>query len=210
MFLLDTRGIVVTRPDCIIESECSIRRWRLVSAPNFSGVFSMDPMSDASALLASLTSGTEVEIQFGRSLQVLSPFPWARKVPSKGFGCLDLQSACLMLMLKISFYLFYANLVDSSLERASMPLSSPKLGSSKSIGPNNFQLLTILRTPPAQKQITSQAARCYGSVSVGLTTQMTQCSSSAFCTCLHDAIPLTLSPSASSPRNVTRAHSNVD
>ena len=45
-------------------------RWRLVSAPSIPGLLSLDPHSDPTALLSSLTMGTEVEIQFGKSLQV--------------------------------------------------------------------------------------------------------------------------------------------
>ncbi|KAK9862508.1 hypothetical protein WJX84_009406 [Apatococcus fuscideae] len=44
-------------------------RWRLVSAPSIPGLLAMDPTGDPTTLLSSLTSGTEVEIQFGRSLQ---------------------------------------------------------------------------------------------------------------------------------------------
>ena len=35
----------------------------------FAGLLSLDPSSDPSSLLASLTMGTEVEVQFGKSLQ---------------------------------------------------------------------------------------------------------------------------------------------
>ncbi|KAK9840821.1 hypothetical protein WJX81_007219 [Elliptochloris bilobata] len=44
-------------------------RWRFVSAPSIPGLLSLDPSSDPSSLLASLTMGTEVEVQFGKSLQ---------------------------------------------------------------------------------------------------------------------------------------------
>ena len=37
------------------------------------GLLSLDPSGDPTALLASLTMGTEVEVQFGRSLRVRSP-----------------------------------------------------------------------------------------------------------------------------------------
>lgn len=45
-------------------------RWRLVSAPSIPGLLSLDPTVDPTNLLSSLTMGTEVEVQFGRSLQV--------------------------------------------------------------------------------------------------------------------------------------------
>eukprot|EP00884_Botryococcus_braunii_P001433 jgi/Botrbrau1/11290/Bobra.0038s0056.1 len=44
-------------------------RWRLVSAPSIPGLLSLDPSGDPSSLLSSLTMGTEVEVQFGKSLQ---------------------------------------------------------------------------------------------------------------------------------------------
>jgi hypothetical protein len=37
------------------------------------GLLSLDPSSDPSSLLASLTMGTEVEVQFGKSLQARRP-----------------------------------------------------------------------------------------------------------------------------------------
>ena len=43
-------------------------RWRLVSAPAVPGLLSLDPAAAAS-LLESLAAGTEVEVQFGRSLR---------------------------------------------------------------------------------------------------------------------------------------------
>lgn len=45
-------------------------RWRLVSAPSIPGLLSLDPTLDPTNLLSSLTMGTEVEVQFGKSLQV--------------------------------------------------------------------------------------------------------------------------------------------
>lgn len=45
-------------------------RWRLVSAPSIPGLLSLDPTVDPTNLLSSLTMGTEVEVQFGKSLQV--------------------------------------------------------------------------------------------------------------------------------------------
>ncbi|UPQ99883.1 chloroplast protein TIC236 [Chloropicon primus] len=51
-------------------------RWRLVSAPSISGLLSLDPLTDPFKSLSNLTLGTEVEIQFGKSLQALI----ARKV----------------------------------------------------------------------------------------------------------------------------------
>ena len=45
-------------------------RWRLVSAPSIPGLLSLDPIGDPTSLLSSLTMGTEVEVQFGKSLQV--------------------------------------------------------------------------------------------------------------------------------------------
>ncbi|DBA89831.1 TPA: hypothetical protein ACH3X2_004696 [Trebouxia sp. C0005] len=44
-------------------------RWRLVSAPSIPGLLSLDPIGDPTSLLSSLTMGTEVEVQFGKSLQ---------------------------------------------------------------------------------------------------------------------------------------------
>ena len=35
-------------------------RWRLVSAPSIPGLLSLDPTSDPTSLLSSLTMGTEV------------------------------------------------------------------------------------------------------------------------------------------------------
>ncbi len=50
---------------------CCLRdRWRLVSAPSIPGLLSLDPIGDPTSLLSSLTMGTEVEVQFGKSLQV--------------------------------------------------------------------------------------------------------------------------------------------
>ena len=46
-------------------------RWRLVSAPSISGLLSLDPLTDPFKSLSNLTLGTEVEIQFGKSLQAL-------------------------------------------------------------------------------------------------------------------------------------------
>lgn len=46
-------------------------RWRLVSAPSIPGLLSLDPSDDPANFLSSLTLGTEVEIQFGRSLQAV-------------------------------------------------------------------------------------------------------------------------------------------
>ena len=37
------------------------------------GLLSLDPSGDPTSLLSSLTMGTEVEVQFGRSLQVTFP-----------------------------------------------------------------------------------------------------------------------------------------
>lgn len=48
-------------------------RWRLVSAPSIPGLLSLDPIGDPTSLLSSLTMGTEVEVQFGKSLQVDRP-----------------------------------------------------------------------------------------------------------------------------------------
>ena len=42
-------------------------RWRLVSAPTIPGLLSLDPSTDPFKGLASLTLGTEVEVQFGPS-----------------------------------------------------------------------------------------------------------------------------------------------
>ncbi|KAK9804274.1 hypothetical protein WJX72_004315 [[Myrmecia] bisecta] len=44
-------------------------RWRLVSAPSIPGLLSLDPSGDPTTLLSSLTLGTEMEVQFGKSLQ---------------------------------------------------------------------------------------------------------------------------------------------
>lgn len=44
------------------------------------GLLSLDPSSDPSSLLASLTMGTEVEVQFGKSLQA-RPSPWPCSAP---------------------------------------------------------------------------------------------------------------------------------
>jgi len=46
-------------------------RWRLVSAPSISGLLSLDPLSDPFKSLSNLSLGTEVEIQFGKSLQAM-------------------------------------------------------------------------------------------------------------------------------------------
>ena len=40
-----------------------------MSAPSIPGLLSLDPSVDPTNLLSSLTMGTEVEVQFGRSLQ---------------------------------------------------------------------------------------------------------------------------------------------
>ena len=54
------------------------------------GLLSLDPSSDPSSLLASLTMGTEVEVQFGKSLQA-RPFPLRQRGTSLfrlfGFSC---------------------------------------------------------------------------------------------------------------------------
>ena len=41
-----------------------------MSAPSIPGLLSLDPIGDPTSLLSSLTMGTEVEVQFGKSLQV--------------------------------------------------------------------------------------------------------------------------------------------
>ncbi len=41
-----------------------------MSAPSIPGLLSLDPIGDPTSLLSSLTKGTEVEVQFGKSLQV--------------------------------------------------------------------------------------------------------------------------------------------
>jgi hypothetical protein len=40
----------------------AVRRWRLVSAPSIPGLLSLDPNSDPTNVLSSLTMGTEVEV----------------------------------------------------------------------------------------------------------------------------------------------------
>ena len=40
----------------------SLCRWRLVSAPSIPGLLSLDPNSDPTNVLSSLTMGTEVEV----------------------------------------------------------------------------------------------------------------------------------------------------
>lgn len=44
-----------------------------MSAPSIPGLLSLDPIGDPTSLLSSLTMGTEVEVQFGKSLQVDLP-----------------------------------------------------------------------------------------------------------------------------------------
>ena len=57
-------------------------RWRLVSAPSLPGLMSVDAKGDLSNLLAGLTAGTEVEVQFGKSLQAAM----ARKMKGNEMG----------------------------------------------------------------------------------------------------------------------------
>ena len=46
-------------------------KWKLVSAPSIPGLLSLDPLTDPFRSLSNLTLGTEVELQFGKSLQAL-------------------------------------------------------------------------------------------------------------------------------------------
>lgn len=59
-------------------------RWRLVSAPSIPGLLSLDPETDPFRGLASLTLGTEVEVQFGRSVQVGEA---AHPIPTPQVAC---------------------------------------------------------------------------------------------------------------------------
>lgn len=45
------------------DSRLRVRRWRLVSAPSIPGLLSLDPNSDPTNVLSSLTMGTEVEVR---------------------------------------------------------------------------------------------------------------------------------------------------
>ena len=52
------------------------------------GLLSLDPSGDPTSLLSSLTMGTEVEVQFGRSLQVTFPLlPCVYNVSAKPLLC---------------------------------------------------------------------------------------------------------------------------
>lgn len=51
-----------------------------MSAPSIPGLLSLDPIGDPTSLLSSLTMGTEVEVQFGKSLQVsILPMHYSRR-----------------------------------------------------------------------------------------------------------------------------------
>ncbi len=69
-------------------------RWRLVSAPSIPGLLSLDPSADPTTMLSSLTMGTEVEVQFGRSLQAPPnpPLPGPRP-PRPRLHCLSHPAA---------------------------------------------------------------------------------------------------------------------
>ena len=61
-----------------------------MSAPSIPGLLSLDPIGDPTSLLSSLTMGTEVEVQFGKSLQVATLQPDARgllRTHTNGVGC---------------------------------------------------------------------------------------------------------------------------
>ena len=54
-------------PKIETQGQLGSARWRLVSAPTINGLLSLDPSTDPFKGLASLTLGTEVEVQFGPS-----------------------------------------------------------------------------------------------------------------------------------------------
>ena len=54
-------------PKIETQGQLGSARWRLVSAPTIAGLLSLDPSTDPFKGLASLTLGTEVEVQFGPS-----------------------------------------------------------------------------------------------------------------------------------------------
>lgn len=83
-----------------------LNRWRLVSAPSIPGLLSLDPIGDPTSLLSSLTMGTEVEVQFGKSLQVShSPLHLPKQPCSAVFVTLtSLLMATFQLGLKVALH----------------------------------------------------------------------------------------------------------
>ena len=61
--------IATLMPKIETQGQFGKARWRLVSAPTIPGLLSLDPQTDPFRGLASLTLGTEVEVQFGKSVQ---------------------------------------------------------------------------------------------------------------------------------------------
>ena len=61
--------IATLLPKIETQGQLGKARWRLVSAPTIPGLLSLDPLTDPFKSLANLTLGTEVEVQFGKSLQ---------------------------------------------------------------------------------------------------------------------------------------------
>ena len=61
--------IATLLPKIETQGQLGKARWRLVSAPTIPGLLSLDPLTDPFKSLANLTLGTEVEVQFGNSLQ---------------------------------------------------------------------------------------------------------------------------------------------
>jgi len=60
--------IATLLPKIETQGQLGKARWRLVSAPSIPGLLSLDPSTDPFKGLASLGLGTEVEVQFGRSV----------------------------------------------------------------------------------------------------------------------------------------------
>jgi hypothetical protein len=60
--------IATLLPKIETQGQLGKARWRLVSAPSIPGLLSLDPSTDPFKGLASLSLGTEVEVQFGRSV----------------------------------------------------------------------------------------------------------------------------------------------
>jgi len=59
-------------PQLDTQGQIGAARWRLVSAPSFPDMLSLfDPTVDWHNLLTSLITGTEVEVQFGKSVQAV-------------------------------------------------------------------------------------------------------------------------------------------
>lgn len=62
---LASATITTLLPKIETQGQIGKARWRLVSAPTIPGLLSLDPTTDPFKSLATLTLGTEVEVQFG-------------------------------------------------------------------------------------------------------------------------------------------------